>query len=100
MGRTAKPEHVIVEQVCRFPEVDRAILFGSRARGDAGPRSDVDLALSCPSASRARWLEISEAVQDAETLLFIDVVRLEDAPASLRREIVRSGKVIFERRKD
>ena len=45
-------------------------------------------------------MEISETAQDSETLLFIDVVWLEDKPEGPCQRIVRSGKVIYGRRKD
>lgn len=32
--------------LARFPEVERAVLFGSRAKGNHKPGSDIDLALS------------------------------------------------------
>ena len=57
-----------------IPEVAEAIVFGSRAHGDADDRSDLDLALSCPGITRQRWLEIADAVDQAETLIHIDLV--------------------------
>lgn len=35
----------IIAMVCRFPEIEKAILFGSRAKGNFKPGSDVDLAV-------------------------------------------------------
>ena len=43
-----------------WPEVERVLLFGSRARGDARPDSDYDLLLIVPEAAdgaRARVLQ-------------------------------------------
>lgn len=39
------------------PEVKRAILFGSRARGDHGPRSDLDLILVLESSPYERYFD-------------------------------------------
>lgn len=75
----------------------RALLFGSRARGDAGPRSDVDLAVSAPSATRGEWLDIAFALEELDTLLKIDVLRLEEAPKALRDRIGSEGEVLYER---
>lgn len=91
------PVDAVLREVQRFPEVEKAYLFGSRAQGDAGTMSDVDIALSCPDIDRRRWVAIAEAVQDAETLLDVDVVWLEDASSSLRDEILQTGKVVYER---
>ncbi len=35
----------ILEALRRFPEIDEAIVFGSRAKGNYKPGSDVDLAI-------------------------------------------------------
>ena len=91
------PVEAVLREVQRFPEVEKAYLFGSRAHGDAGAMSDIDIALSCPDIDRRRWEAIAEAVQDAETLLDVDVIWLEDASSSLRDEILHTGKVVYER---
>jgi predicted nucleotidyltransferase len=46
--QTGLPPAVLTQMVdvlCRHPEVQRAVLFGSRAKGNARPNSDIDLAL-------------------------------------------------------
>jgi len=91
------PELRVLDVLTRFPAVERVILFGSRARGDAGPRADIDLAVACPQAGEAEWLKIAEAVEEeAETLLLIDLVRLEEASADLRDRIRSEGRVLYD----
>ena len=58
MDLSKAPEVRIANLVAGFPTVDQVILFGSRARGDAKPRSDIDLAVACPKASAKDWLTI------------------------------------------
>ena len=72
----------------------RVVLFGSRARGDFRPKSDVDLAVSGGDADRFR-LAVEE---ETDTLLRFDVVNL-DRPlqAGLRESISREGLVIYEK---
>jgi predicted nucleotidyltransferase/predicted DNA-binding protein len=91
------PEEAVLQQVRGISAIEKAILFGSRALGDATPRSDVDIALSCPDITPKQWLGIAEAVQEAETLVDVDVVWLEEAPPSLRDEISKTGRVVYER---
>ena len=52
----------------------RLVLFGSRARGDHRPRSDIDLAIyDMPEENRATfWLEVEEL----PTLLKFDLVHV------------------------
>jgi predicted nucleotidyltransferase len=96
MGRMS-PENLIAERLSSFAEVERVILFGSRARGDASPRADIDIAVDCPGADARCWSEIEEAVENAPTLLQIDLVRLDRAPAELASVIGAEGKVLYER---
>lgn len=48
----------------RFPEIERAILFGSRAKGCARPGSDIDLTLVGP-IDHATLSKIEEALDDS-----------------------------------
>jgi predicted nucleotidyltransferase len=80
-----------------MPEVHRIILFGSRAGGDADERSDIDLAIEAPQASQKRWLQLLLLLDDLDTLLSLDVIRLEDASALLRERVMEEGKVLYER---
>lgn len=73
----------------------RVLLFGSRARGDDLPTSDIDLAVEgCPDFDA-----LYDALQnDLWSLLSVDVINL-DEPVSeaLRAEIARDGKVLYEK---
>ena len=88
---------VLVARLSAEPSVRRVILFGSRARGDARPRADVDLAVEAPGASARDWLRLAEMAEAAETLLSIDLVRVEEAPDELRQRIGNEGRTLYER---
>ena len=96
-GDQTAPAYSIARKLHRFAQIERIYLFGSRARGDAQPRSDIDLAISCPMADARVWASICEAVDDADTLLRIDVVRLEEASPELAGRIIEEGRLIYER---
>jgi len=91
------PEILLARRLSTFPEVKRIILFGSRARGEGAPRADIDVAVECPEADTRRWFDIEEAAENTATLLKIDLVRLDCAPAELAANIRREGKVLYER---
>lgn len=77
------------------PGVEGAWLFGSRARGDGGPRSDLDVAVLAPSMPPASWHALLAEVEEGlPTLLAVDLVRLDDAPEALRAEVARDGRRI------
>ena len=88
---------VMVEQIRRSRSVARIILFGSRARGDNDERSDIDLGIACPGASPDEWAAIWNVVDEAPTLLNIDLVRLEHVDDALREAIEREGVVLYAR---
>lgn len=79
------------------PAVERVILFGSRARGDHRERSDFDVAVDCPRATRSEWSRMWHAIDELPTLYFIDLVRLDEADPNLRDSILGEGVVIYER---
>lgn len=65
------------QQLTQLAYIEKIILFGSRARNDAQPRSDIDLALVCPTASENDWLIILGIIENADTLLKIDAIRFD-----------------------
>ncbi len=72
----------------------KLVLFGSRARGDHGPRSDIDLAVyDMPERSRgAFWLEAEEL----PTLLKLDVVHISpDMNPVFLRNIEKDGVTLY-----
>jgi hypothetical protein len=84
------------------PEVAAVYLFGSRATGAAGPRSDVDLAvvLRTELDASARWRKRLDLIGDAAARLgtdAVDVVVLEDAPALLAHRVLARGRLLSAR---
>jgi predicted nucleotidyltransferase len=76
-----------------------AYLFGSQARGDAGPLSDVDVAVLLESLSPSEVLtlrlRLMEALGRALRFERVDVVVLNDAPYLLQHRVIRDGRVLF-----
>lgn len=78
--------------------IERVILFGSRARGNAGDRSDIDLAVAARGASARQWSEIEEWTRETPSLTKIDMARLDTAGETFRSRILEEGIVLYERR--
>jgi predicted nucleotidyltransferase len=88
----------LARRLAAHPAIERVWLFGSRARGDQFPRSDIDLAIEAPGMGRYDWLKIALDFEDeAPTLLSIDLIRLEGAPEHLRQDIREEGILLYER---
>lgn len=90
----------IAEELSQVPSVESVILYGSRARGDHRERSDIDLAVVCPGASSRDWFDLTNIIDEARTLLKIDLVRYEKMQEEFRKEIDREGIVLYEREKE
>jgi len=88
-----------IEKLKALPFVDAIYLYGSRARGTQRQRSDIDIAVLCPRASSLEWHQITDIIDEADTLLEIDCLRLDHEPVDsrLRQQIERDKKVIYER---
>lgn len=84
----------IVRAAQRSLALRRVILFGSRARGDARPDSDIDLAFEHRS-SDAEWAEfVNEMAEHAPILVSLDLVDLARVDTALRARIERQGRTI------
>lgn len=83
-----------------LPFVRAIYLFGSRAKGVAQERSDIDLALMCAQGTTdEQWMKVCAVLAEADTLLPIDCVRLDTLQDErLREEIERTKQVLFERK--
>lgn len=87
----------IIDTLSPFKEIEKILLFGSRDRGDAEERSDIDLAIQAPGADLKVWMNILQSIEDLDTLLPIDVIRLEEASSELKIKIETEGKILYER---
>ncbi|MGM9518162.1 MAG: nucleotidyltransferase family protein [Acidaminococcus sp.] len=74
--------------------LDRIILFGSRARGTANERSDVDIAVTGGDIDGFYW----EVKENFPSLLFFDIVDLDAGITSeLQQELQKDGVTIYEK---
>jgi predicted nucleotidyltransferase len=60
----------VLEVIANKPSVEAIYLYGSRARGDFSPLSDVDFAINATHMDASEWLDILCAIEaQHETLL-------------------------------
>ena len=84
-------KYKFIQKIKQLPFVEKIILFGSRARKTNQSRSDIDLAIICPQATQKQWHDILEIVEEADTLLVIDCVRLDTADYDFKQRILIDG---------
>lgn len=93
---TAVATSKLVDQIRRAlagrTDVRVALLFGSEARGTAGPGSDVDIAVDAPGVDILDLMALLAEALDRE----VDVVDLEEATIPLLERLVREGIVVHE----
>jgi hypothetical protein len=77
-----------VTAVLRDAGASFALVFGSRARGDARPDSDLDVAAWWPGESPAPW---TVALPDG-----VDLVVLGRVPLELAGRIALDGQILFD----
>ena len=87
----------MIESLAAEPDVVAAHLFGSVARGTAGPLSDIDVGLLI--AAGARVEPVVDRAMDALCRRLhtsgVDVVSLAEAPMPLRYRVVRDGSLVL-----
>lgn len=107
MGETAV-EAAIRQMVARIVErfqPEKVILFGSHARGTAGPDSDVDLlvVIAVEGSQRKQAAAIDGALADRSLPLDVivltpeDIERQRDDVGSIVPPALREGKVLYDR---
>lgn len=97
------PETVVQRIVSHFPEVERIILFGSRALGTSRPDSDWDFLIVMPSTLRPAKRGIAiRRVARVQGVPMDFLVRTADEVAQgfpmMADDIIREGIVLYERR--
>jgi predicted nucleotidyltransferase len=84
---------------------EQIILFGSHARGRAGPDSDVDLLIIMPFTGSKRDKEIELRLALYDFLVPMDIIlaspeearRRRNIPGTIIRPALREGKVLYVR---
>jgi len=92
----------IVDQINGFEEIEQAVIFGSRAKGNYKTGSDIDIALygeeiAFNTVSRLHYI-LEEESPMPYLIDVIDYTHLTHV--ELREHIDRVGQVIFKRIKD
>ncbi|MEW6323397.1 MAG: nucleotidyltransferase domain-containing protein [Acidobacteriota bacterium] len=93
-------DRAIVALCADRPEIVAVYLFGSTARGTAGPSSDVDVAVLFERTPPRRLSSARfELAGDLERVVgrAVDLIVLNDAPVDLRTRVLRNGRLLLER---
>ena len=76
----------------------RVWIFGSRARGDERPLSDVDLAVELDVNNQPNWEKfVAQYKELPDTLLPLDLVNFLQAPQKLQEKILEEGILLYDK---
>lgn len=89
-------DYQFIQELKNLKFIEKIYLYGSRAKGNNSERSDIDLAISCPQATDLEWLQVSEIIENADTLLKIDFLRLDEIRETnkIKENILREGIIL------
>lgn len=85
-----------IVEIAKRNAVQKVVLFGSRARGDNGPKSDIDLAIyGCKNFS----ILVDQMNEELWSLLQLDIIDMDGLTVSeeLEKEIERDGVVLYDK---
>ncbi len=89
----------ILDAVAEIPGISVMLLFGSRARGNHRPDSDLDVAviprIDDPRTRRRLRLAVAVALAHLAPEGRVDVVLLDDAPVLLRQRVMEHGRLLL-----
>lgn len=85
----------IVEEIVKH-DPKKIILFGSRARGEEKPNSDIDIAVDIDLDFRQQR-KLKERLEDISGLYTVDLVFLNQINPEFKQKILSEGKVLYEK---
>jgi len=109
LGAGLQPERLrdALGRLCADPSVQAVLAFGSRARGEARPDSDLDLAVICaepslePALKTQRWSHYRNLIGqlgcgvDLVVQGSVDAERLAGSRWHVMGDVAREGRVLY-----
>lgn len=88
----------IYEALRKFPEIEKAVIFGSRAIGNYKKGSDIDLAVKGPDINRSILASIYDLLSEEYPIpYFFDLLHYDSiSNEKLKKHIDEYGKIIYE----
>lgn len=93
---------IVIADICsvfqRFPNVDKVLIFGSRAKGTYSEGSDIDLAAVGENMSFNQLMDINIQIEDLGLLYKVDVVDYNKYMGTpIGEHINRVGKTFYQK---
>ena len=80
----------------RYSEIERVLIFGSRAKGTFRDGSDIDLAIFAPNISQQQIVKLWMELDGLPILFKMDVLHWDNlANTRLKDKILQEGRVLY-----
>ena len=88
----------IKNALSHYPEIEQAIIFGSRAKGNYKPGSDIDIALKGKRITEKHVFQLRDELEEQLPLpYFFDLIRYDSiSNPDLFQHIDRVGQLIYQ----
>ena len=94
-GLSERITDLLRAELHHFPAIRAAYLYGSRARGDYSPQSDIDIAIDAPGMTQQSFAQLWSAIDALPIAYSLDCTWLQMLPESpLKTRISRDGVVL------
>lgn len=98
VGLTARNINIITAILATQPEVEKVIIYGSRARGDYRLGSDIDLTLAGKDLTPLILAKIAQALDDSDSPYLVDLSIYPNLTyLPLVENIRREGQLFYQR---
>ena len=96
-GLSETIRHSLNDVFAKFPQIDRVLVYGSRATGRYRPQSDIDLAILAPTMSDRDFSSLWMALDDLPILFRLDVSLWHEVTNSaLKKAMLDEGVPLYE----
>lgn len=98
-GLTGKDRNDMLNAIKRFTEVDRAVLFGSRAKGNYKHGSDVDISIDGRKVTHKTVIALSSFLNEETRMPYhFDIIHFDSIKnQELKDHIRRVGIILYEK---
>ena len=87
----------IINTISKFTEIEKAVIFGSRAKGNHKPGSDIDIAIYGEKITFDILSKLHSMLEDISPMPYMfDIIDYTHSDhTELKERIERAGKVIY-----
>jgi predicted nucleotidyltransferase len=94
-GLNSKYLKMIIDVLSKYSKIEKALIYGSRAKGNYTEGSDIDIAIVAPELNFSEYLKIMDDIEQIDVPNKIDLTQYELLDESIQEHIKRIGKEIY-----